>query len=240
MTKPRVLHVAGHVNTQNITLDGLCTAVKNQATVTALRGMTGTGGEQNFTANMAALQADLMNQTGLIDARAIDCTYSEDAYINWKPNLVIAHHIHRDGQNRAMFAVPDNAFAFHSPAANAESVRFMARVMGGYTAKTGIPITQDAVTLRMRQLYTWCYIDESSSAIIPEYGNGNLDTVALFNADAVQKIGVFFRDCVLEHFDLVMPSPTPPPPHSDLAPAIAALREVVNRINAVASQLENL
>lgn len=225
----KVLHVAGHLRTQQITEEGLCDGLDKAASALALRGMTGTTGEQDFTSNMATLQATLMNATGKIEARPIDCTYIKDSYIDWKPDLVIAHHIHRDGSNRAMFAVPDNAFKFHSDAANTESIRFMARVMGGYTKVTGIPITQDEVTLRMRQLYTWCYIDESSQAMIPEYGNGNLDTAALFNAASVQRIAEYFRDCVLEHFGLVAaPVVTPPVVDDKLAQAKALAKQIVD------------
>jgi hypothetical protein len=213
LAKPRILHIAGHLRTQNITEEGLCDGLDKAASAAALRGMTGTTGEQDFTANMSQKQADDMNATGVLEARAIDCTYHAADYVDWKPNLVIAHHIHRDGSNRAMFAVPDNTFKYHSDTANQESIRFMARVIGGYTAKTGIPITQDAVTLRMRQLYTWCYIDNDSQAFIPEYGNGNLDTAALFNADSVLKIVKYFTACVMEHFNVgaVQPQPTPTP-----------------------------
>lgn len=100
--------------------------------------------------------------------------------IDFKPHLVIAHHIHRDGKNRAMFALPDSLVGYHSPAANEESVRLMARIIGGYTKTTGIPVMQDLATLRMRQLYTWCFVHKDAQAIIPEYGNGNIDTKILF------------------------------------------------------------
>lgn len=244
VNKPRILHVAGHLRTAQITVKGLCPPIANDATVSALRGMTGTGGEQDFTSNMATLQADLMNATGLLEARAIDCVYHRDAYVDWKPQLVLAHHIHRDGMNRAMFAVPDNKFLFHSAAANAESLRLLARILGGYTKATGIPVSQDSVTLRMRQLYNWCYIDEDSEALIPEYGNGNLDTVALFDAGRVAVMARFIVDCVLEHFDLVVPtSPsasTPAPPLPGATPAPRTLADAVGDLERVTREIRTL
>lgn len=225
----RVLHVAGHVRCENITTVGLCDGLDKVASAAALRAMTGTTGEQDFTSAMAQLQTDLMNATGQIEARAQDCTYVKEAYLDWAPDLVIAHHIHRDGQNRAMFAVPDPGYNFQVEAAHQESIRLMARVIGGYTGKTGIPVMQDSVTLRMRQLYTWCYIKETTQALIPEYGNGNLDTVALFNADSARKIAMYMRDCVLEHFNLsLQPAPAPipapiPAPQPSPDPAVGKL-----------------
>ena len=233
MAKPRILHVAGHLRTQQMTEDGLCDGLDKPATVAALKGMTGTGGEQDFTSNMVGRQADLMNASGLLEARAIDCIYHKADYIDWAPNLVIAHHIHRDGSNRAMFAVPDRARAFHSEAANDESARLMARIVGGYTQATGIPITQAAVTLRMVQLYTWCYIAEDSQAIIPEYGNGNLDTAALFNDASAQKIAKFMTQAVLEHFNLTVPGPTPVPPTTPARPLAA----IATDLEALAKEL---
>lgn len=201
--KIRVLHVAGHLRCKNLTAEGLCSGLDKAATVKILRASTGTRGEQDFTADMAARQADMMNATGLIEARAIDCCFSKADYIDFKPHLVIAHHIHRDGKNRAMFAVPDAAIRFHTPAANAESMRLMARIVGGYTKVTRIPVQQDLATLRMRQLYTWCFIHKDSQAVIAEYGNGDLDTKVLFgNADLLAR---FITDCVLEHFDVAVP-----------------------------------
>jgi hypothetical protein len=197
--------------------------------------MTGTTGEVEFTSNMAQLQADLMNATGQLEARAIDCTYSRADYVDWKPSLVIAHHIHRDGAHRAMFAIPDNAFGFHSDAASRESMRLLQRVLGGYTRTTGIPIDQDSITLRMRQLYTWCYLDADSQAIIPEYGNGNLDTETLFNADRVRILAKFMVDCTLEHFDLAGIVPTPvPAPKTEVKAAAAALRVIADKLDKVA------
>ena len=203
-----MLHVAGHLRCRNLTEEGLCKGLDKAATVKSLRASTGTRGEQDFTADMATRQADMMNATGVLEARAIDCTFSKTDYIDFKPHLVIAHHIHRDGKNRAMFAVPDFARSYHSARANGESVRLMARIVGGYTKMTGIPVMQDLATLRMRQLYTWCFIDKDSQAIIPEYGNANIDTKILFgNANLLAR---FITDCVLEHFDLrIARSPRP-------------------------------
>lgn len=223
MAKPKILNVAGHLRTQQMTTEGLCDGLDKVATVAALKGMTGTAGEVEFTSNMATFLASLMNETDLLEARAIDCVYHADVYAGWKPDLVIAHHIHRDGQNRAMFAVPDRGRGFHTDAANDESVRLMARIVGNYTTVTGIPVSQDSVTLRMRQLYTWCYIPEDAQALIPEYGNGNLDTVNLFNADRVGVLARYMRDCVLEHFNLT----TPPAPTTDKLSAAKALAQAI-------------
>jgi hypothetical protein len=238
MAKPKVLHIAGHLRTKDMTEEGLCDGLDKAASVIALKGMTGTGGEQDFTAHMAALQAELMNTTGLIEAKTVDACYSKALYIDWKPNLVIAHHIHRDGDHRAMFAIPDNKFKFHSDVANKESYRFMARVMGRYTDVTGIPLDQASITLRMTQLYNWCYLDEDSEAQISEYGNGNFDTVALFNADSVLKIAQYFTACVLEHFNLTAVVPGgPKPPTPSLKPTkaelAALLRDIADEVEAL-------
>jgi hypothetical protein len=220
-----------------MTEEGLCDGLDKAASVIALKGMTGTGGEQDFTSHMAALQAELMNTTGLIESKTVDACYSKALYADWKPDLVIAHHIHRDGEHRAMFAIPDNKFKFHSDAANKESFRLMARIMGRYSDVTGIPIDQASVTLRMTQLYTWCYIDESTQALIPEYGNGNLDTVALFNADSVLKIAQYFTSCVLEHFNLVSipggPKPTTPALKPHKLELAALLRNIADEVEAL-------
>jgi hypothetical protein len=235
MAKPRILHVAGHLRCQNITEEGLCDYLDKAASAAALRGMTGTSGEQQFTADMATRQMNMMVATGKLEARAVDSAYSSADYLDWKPSLVIAHHIHRDGQNRAMFAVPDSSrhFKYHSDAASAESERLLARIIGGYAQWTGIPVQQDLVTLRMRQLYTWCYIDESSQALIAEYGNGNVDNVVLFGqADLLAR---FMTAAVLEHFNLAQP-PTPPPPSPDQR----SLADIATDLESLAKELRDV
>ncbi len=207
----RVLNVAGHVNIGAITAGGGVTA----ADAEVLRRQTGTRGEQEFTSYIAGFLSELMSATGHLVGRAADATWSEEAYRTWGPDLVIAHHIHRDPRGRAMFAVPDLARAFHMPAANAESVRFMARVMGRWAEVSGIPVTMDVPGLKMRQLYTWRYIDVGTQALIIEWGQGDLDTEALFNAERVRRTADYLVACTLEHFDV-------PPPPLAAAPVVAA------------------
>lgn len=172
----------GHLRCRNLTTAGLCDFMDKPRTVEILRSSTGTRGEQEFTAHMATHQMNVMNATGVLDARAIDCTFSKADYIDFKPHLVIAHHIHRDGKNRAMFAVPDSLIGYHTAAANAESVRLMARVVGGYTKATGIPVMQDLATLRMRQLYTCASSTWTRRRSFRSTATGTFDADVLFGS----------------------------------------------------------
>jgi len=51
----------------------------------------------------------------------------------------------------------------------------MARIVGGYTKATGIPVMQDLATLRMRQLYTWCFIDRTRRRSFSNTATATLD-----------------------------------------------------------------
>ncbi len=214
-TMIKVLSVAGHLRTQQMTPEGLCDGLDKVASALKLRGSTGTRGEVEYTGDMATRVAVKLNATGHFDARAVDCIFHKELYIDWKPDMVIAHHYHRDAVGRAMFSVPDNVHGFHSPAANQESMRMIARLIGEYERRTGIPVTQDNQSLGMRQLYTWCYIHNDSQAYIAEYGHADKDAPALYNG--IETIANYTVHCLLQHFNLptvtpTPPAPTPPPP----------------------------
>lgn len=245
----KVLNVAGHLRCADITEDGLCEGLDKKASALALRGMTGASGEVDFTANVVGLLSDKLNATGKFEARSADCAYHKDQYIDWAPHVVLVHHFHRDmvtrtidgiqvqvPNGRAMMSAPDSTRAYHQAQANAESLRLAARIEGGYLAATGIPITEDNVTLRMSQLYNWCYIHESSQALIIEYGNANVDNGALYGR--TDDIMEFLKNCLLEHFNLVAPVKTPPPPV--VVPPAPVIDPKLAEAKRLATQIVNL
>lgn len=210
---PRLLLVQGHVNIESITEDGLCGGLNKAATVAKLRGSTGSRGEREWVGDLAGRLRDQLNARG-VETRAVDAIFHRDSYIDWKPNLVLALHFHRDmnedgsPRGRAMGAIPDDGFGFNTGAAQQEGARFLHRWQGGYEAATTIPITPPNVTLNMTQLYNWCYIDADSSAVILEFGNANVDAAILYEP-GMARILNYTRDCILEHFNIVS-RPLPP------------------------------
>lgn len=144
----------------------------------------------------------------MLEPRAIDCTFSKADYIDFKPHLVMAHHIRRYGKNRAMFAVPDSLIGLpHRGRERRE------RPAHGTDRRRVYESHRDPGDAGPRNAadaaYTWCFIHVDSQAIIPEYGNGNIDADVLFGqADLPAR---FMTDCVLEHFELTAsPIPTLP------------------------------
>jgi hypothetical protein len=79
-----------------------------------------------------------------------------------------------------MFAVPDSLLGYHSrrrerrkrPAHGPHRRRL--HQSHGHPGDAGPRHTAHAAA------HTWCFIDEDSQAIIPEYGNGNIDTKIIF------------------------------------------------------------
>jgi hypothetical protein len=226
----KILNVAGHLRCADITEDGLCDGLDKAASAAKLRVSTGTSGEVQYTSDMATRLKDKLNATGRFESRAIDCVYRRDDFLTWKPDLVIAHHYHRDPNGRAMFSAPDNQYKYHTDASNAESIRLVARILGNYWKATGIPVTQDLVSLNMRDLYTWCYIDPLSQAFIAEYGNANVDADALYNR--TDDIANYIVACLLEHFNIVATLPAPGPTPRPLASIAADLDKLSAELRA--------
>ena len=232
-TMPKVALVAGHLRCANITTAGLCPAIANDASVAKLRASTGSAGEAAYVGDFATRLADALKAAG-VDARAIDCTYDAETYVTWKPDGVLALHYHRDAPTeRAMFAKPEPGLGFQDANASAESSRLEARIEGAYQARTGIPLSEDLVTLNMTQLYTWCFIPSTAWALCCELGNANVDTVALY--DGIAAIVTYLRDCVLEHLNLAIPGAPPARRAGDVPPPAPVVTK-----DTIAAALEGL
>lgn len=237
---PKVAIVAGHLRSENITTAGLCPAIANDASVARLRASTGAAGERDYVGDFATRLADALRAAG-VDSRAIDCTYSVDTYVTWHPDGVLALHYHRDPTGRAMFAAPDRGQGYHDAHAADESDRLLARIAGAYEARTGIPVTEDSVTLNMTELYTWCFIPSDAWALCLELGNANVDAPALYNGIAT--IVAYLRDCVLEHLNLPLPSSVPPARRAGDGPPTAPTvtkETIAASLEGIAAQVRNL
>lgn len=246
----RVLLVAGHNAIESIGQDGLCAGLDKAATVAKLRGSTGSHGEREWTGSLVQLLADALRHAG-VDAAATDAIYHTDVYsAGW--DLVLECHYHRDAPTeRAMAAAPDPAIGFVEAAAQRESQRFVERWASGYQRATGIPITQQLVTLNMSQLYSFCYVPTRSAAACLEFGNADVDAAVLYEP-GIARIVRFTRDCVLEHLNIPIPADPPParrasdvpPPAPPAAPPAApplahiTVLEAAARLREIAAELE--
>lgn len=227
MTAPRVLLVAGHVNIESITNEGACAG----RDFTSLRGSTGAHGEREWTGSFVELLATALRATGQIDVMTVDAIYRRDVYAQHF-DLCLINHYHRDADaERAMFAAPDpsRSSLWISDAAEAQAQRFVARLLGGYTRATGIPVTQPLATLNMTQIYGYCYVERETPALCCEWGNANLDAAALYEP-GIARIVAFARDCVLEHFNLGARS----------VPALSPARAAALQLRAIADVLDRI
>ena len=234
----RALIIAGHIGIESLTNDLL-----PDADVAELRRGTGARGEREWTGAFAGLLRDALAQAG-VEARATDCTYSAALYATWRPEVVLNCHLHRDddggpGGAHAAFAVPDPFLALGDLW---ESARLLDRLMGAYTQRTGILVTQRIVTTRMTQNYLWSFLPPGAAAVIAEFGNLNDagDRTVLYEP-AIQRIVTYVRDCVMEHGDLPLPGEeplrrraadvAPAPQPADSADLVAAdLERIVARV----------
>lgn len=224
----RLLLVQGHVNIEAITAEGLCTGLDAAATVAKLRGSTGANGERAWVGDFAARLRDSLAGSS-VQVRVVDAIYHRDAFVDWKPDLVLALHFHRDPVGRAMGAIPDSAGGYNSGAAQLESARFLHRWQGGYEVATSIPITPANITLNMTRLYTWCYIDAASAAVILEMGNANVDAAVLYEAGMVRVLR-YTSDCIREHFNDLLTPPAAPPPRRTNQQIAADLRRLADEL----------
>lgn len=243
---PAVLLVAGHNNIEAITNDGACAG----RDFTSLRASTGAHGEREWTGSFVQQLADALRATGLVDPTVTDAIYHPDVYAKHF-DLCLINHYHRDADTeRAMFAGPDAGMAqqWISADAEAQANRFVDRLVGGYTARTGIPVTEPLVTLNMTQIYTYCYVERETPPVCCEWGNANLDAAVLYEP-GIARIVTFARDCILEHLNLapvaVAPparrasdTPVPPPP-SPTAP-LSPVHDAAIKLRAIADGLDRL
>lgn len=237
---PKVLLCGGHIGIASITADRI-----GQASADALRSGTGARGEVEWNGWFVGMERDALKATGLVDARAIGATYDAATYAEWKPDLIVWSHFQRDADaERAIFSSPDPG-VFLGRVDLSESERFRDRLIGGYEAVTGIPVTQGFENPNTTRFYGYWYAEPESAVVLAEWGNANVDTVALYDAARAQAILTYVRDCIIEHFNLAAPVEPPPTRREDdavpdLQPTITALREVAAGLRTAAARLEAL
>ncbi|HET7713855.1 MAG TPA: hypothetical protein VFK94_06470 [Patescibacteria group bacterium] len=234
----KVLLVAGHVNIENLTSDRI-----GQESADILHNKTGSHGERDWTGWFVGQLRDALKATGLVDARATDCTYNAELYQTWNPDVIIHSHFHRDrSEERAIFSAPELA-VFMGRVDVFESERLRDRFVGGYERVTGIPVTQNFENVNTRQYYGYWFSEPHSAAILAEWGNANVDTATLYTPALSIKIITFARDCILEHLNLS--GAVEPPPQrreSDVPPIPSAPtpKSLADAMRSLAAQVENL
>jgi hypothetical protein len=226
-----VLIQMGHVGIERITNAGACPG----RDFTSLARSTGTRGERDWNGDAAPRLARKLNDAG-VGATVVDAVYNAAAYAR-EYDLMLSLHLQRDRDSARAFAtVPSQGGQYITPDAWRRGVEWVNRFVMEYERRTTIPVTQDAITANMTDLYAWCYVQENTPAVIIECGHADIDAPVLYEPGIARVVDALAA-ITLAYLGVAAPAPKPmparAPPARDRVTVIAEIRARLDELERI-------